>query len=81
MRAGIVGACSYMCWYKAMNTTGVSRAMALNITYALWGVVLSAVFLDTEITVNLVIGAVVIFSGMVLVIGNPKDIVNLRQVG
>ncbi len=81
MLAGIVGACSYMCWYKAMNTTGVSRAMALNITYALWGVVLSAVFLDTEITVNLVIGAVVIFSGMVLVIGNPKDIVNLRQVG
>lgn len=78
--AGIVGASSYMCWYKAMNTTGVSRAMALNITYALWGVVLSAIFLDTEITINLIIGAVMIFLGMVLVIGNPKDIINLRQV-
>lgn len=80
MLAGLVGACSYMCWYKAMNTTGVSRAMALNITYALWGVVLSAIFLDTEITVNLIIGAVMIFLGMILVIGNPKDIINLRQV-
>lgn len=80
MLAGVVGATSYMCWYKAMNTTGVSRAMALNITYALWGVLFSAVFLDTEITVNLVIGAIMIFLGMILVIGNPKDMINLRQV-
>lgn len=77
--AGIVGSLSYNCWYKAMNTTGVSRAMAINITYALWGVILSAVFLDVEITINLMIGALVIFSGMVLVIGNPKDLVNLRK--
>ena len=80
MLAGVVGATSYMCWYKAMNTTGVSRAMALNITYALWGVIFSAVFLDTEITINLVVGAIMIFLGMVLVIGNPKDMINLRQV-
>lgn len=80
MSAGCCGAVSYMCWYKAMNTTGVSRAMALNITYALWGVVFSSVFLDTEITLNLIAGAVMIFLGMVLVIGNPKDIINLRQV-
>lgn len=77
--AGIVGSLSYTCWYKAMNTTGVSRAMAINITYALWGVILSAVFLDIEITINLIIGALIIFSGMVLVIGNPKDLVNLRK--
>ena len=78
--AGIVGSLSYLCWYKSMNTTGVSRAMGLNITYALWGVVLSAIFADTEITINLVIGAILIFIGMILVIGNPKDMINLRQV-
>ncbi len=78
--AGIVGSISYLCWYKSMNTTGVSRAMGLNITYALWGVILSAIFSDTEITINLVIGAILIFIGMILVIGNPKDMINLRQV-
>lgn len=78
--AGIIGCTSYRCWYKAMNMTGVSRAMALNITYSLWGVLFSALFTDIEITRNLVVGSVVIFTGMFLVIGNPKDIVNLRNV-
>ena len=35
---------------------GVSRAMALNITYALWGVLFGALFTDVEITRSLVIG-------------------------
>ncbi len=79
MFAGCLGSFSYMCWYKAMNTTGVSRAMALNITYALWGIILSVVFIDEKITLALIIGALCIFAGMVLVIGNPKDLVNLRK--
>ena len=54
--------------------------MALNITYALWGVVFSALFTDAEITRNLVAGAVAIFAGMCFVIGNPRDIINLRNV-
>lgn len=78
--AGVVGCVTYLCWYAALNMTGVSRAMALNITYALWGVVFSALFTDIEITGNLAIGALVIFAGMVLVIGNPREIANLRNV-
>lgn len=80
MLAGLIGCTSYRCWYKAMNMTGVSRAMALNITYSLWGVLFSALFTDIDITRNLVAGSVIIFVGMFLVIGNPKDIVNLRNV-
>ncbi len=78
--AGTLGAVSYACWYKAMAMTGVSRAMAINISYALWGIVFSALFTEVHITVSLIIGAIVIFAGMVLVIGNPKDILNLRKV-
>lgn len=78
--AGVIGCISYRCWYRAMNMTGVSRAMALNITYALWGVLFSALFTDVEITRNLVAGAVAICLGMVLVIGNPRELVNLRTV-
>lgn len=77
---GVIGCISYRCWYNAMNMTGVSRAMALNITYALWGVVFSALFTDVEITRNLIAGAAAIFAGMCLVIGNPRDSVNLRNV-
>lgn len=78
--AGIVGCLTYRCWYKAMNMTGVSRAMALNITYALWGVLFSAAFTDAEITHTLVIGAIALFLGMCLVIGNPREMVSLRNV-
>ena len=77
--AGFFGSCSYRCWYTAMNMTGVSRAMALNISYALWGIVLSSIFTDVDITRGLVVGAGIIFSGMLLVIGNPKDMINLRE--
>lgn len=78
--AGLMGCMSYLSWYIAMSTIGVSRAMALNITYALWGVVLSAFFLDGEITATLVAGALIIFVGMLLVVGNPQEMLNLRKV-
>jgi drug/metabolite transporter (DMT)-like permease len=78
--AGFLGAVSYRAWYCSMNMTGVSRAMALNVSYALWGILLSAVFTDVELTRALVIGAFIIFFGMLLVIGNPRDMLNLREV-
>lgn len=78
--AGFLGACCYILWYRAMNMTGVSRAMAMNITYALWGILFSAIFTDVQITQNLLWGALIITGGMVLVVGNPKDIANLRSV-
>lgn len=78
--AGVFGAISYLMWYRAMNMTGVSRAMGMNVTYALWGIIFSAVFMDTELTMNLVIGAVTITAGMLMVVGNPKDMINLRNV-
>lgn len=79
LAAGIFGGIAYSCWYKAMNMTGVSRAMALNISYALWGILLSSLFTEVQITATLIAGALVIFAGMFLVIGNPRDMLNLRK--
>ncbi|MBB5144192.1 DMT family transporter [Desulfovibrio intestinalis] len=76
--AGFIGCLSYRCWYAGMNMTGVSRAMALNVTYALWGVLFSALFTEVTITTNLVLGALGIFTGIILVVGNPREMVNLR---
>ncbi|WP_320174029.1 DMT family transporter [Maridesulfovibrio sp.] len=78
--AAFAGALSYLCWYRSMNMTGVSRAMAINITYSLWGIFFSAIFTEIEITVSLLIGAAIITIGMIMVVGNPKDMVNLRNV-
>ncbi|MCB7225019.1 EamA family transporter, partial [Anaerostipes caccae] len=70
--AGLVGCVSYRCWYTAMNMTGVCRAMALNVTYALWGILFSALFTNVTVTRNLVAGAVVIVAGIVLVVMQGK---------
>lgn len=79
LAAGAFGGIAYSCWYKAMHMTGVSRAMALYISYALWGILLSSLFTEVHITVTLVVGALVIFTGMFLVVGNPRDMLNLRK--
>lgn len=77
--AAFMGTISYRYWYMAMNMTGVSRSMAVNISYALWGILFSSLFTEVQITPALVGGALVIFLGMFLVIGNPRDMLNLRK--
>jgi drug/metabolite transporter (DMT)-like permease len=78
--AALAGALAYLCWYRAMNMTGVSRGMAVNITYSLWGILFSAMFTEVDITANLIIGAVLITVGMIMVVGNPREMVSLRNV-
>ncbi|MCG8683964.1 MAG: DMT family transporter, partial [Desulfobacterales bacterium] len=77
---GTIGGMTFVAWYRAMNMTGVSRAMALNISYALWAVIFGALFTDLNLTTGLVTGAICIFLGSLFVIGNPKDMMTLRQI-
>ncbi|ODA40075.1 DMT family transporter [Desulfosporosinus sp. BG] len=76
---GLVGGTSFLSWYRAMNMTGVSRAMGLNVTFALWSVFFGWLLNKLPITPNLIIGVVIISIGTILTIGNPKDLVNLRS--
>lgn len=78
--AALVGATSYLCWYRAFSMCGVGRTMALNITYTIWGIIFSYFFTEVQITTNLIVGAVVITLGSILVVANPKEIVSLREV-
>ncbi|MBF0208395.1 MAG: DMT family transporter [Oligoflexia bacterium] len=75
----LAGSVSYLFWYKAMNMTGVGRAMALNITYALWSIIFGYFLTDLKLTTPLVCGAVTITLGALLVLANPKELVNLRN--
>ena len=77
--AGLVGGASYLCWYRGFSMCGVGRTMALNITYAIWGLVFSYFMTDVELTANLVVGALVITAGAILIVANPKEILNLRS--
>lgn len=78
--AALAGALAYLCWYRAMNMTGVSRGMAINVTYSLWGILFSALFTEVDITRSIVIGALLITTGMVLVVGDPREMASLRNV-
>lgn len=77
--AGLAGGFSYVMWYRALNTTGVGRAMALNVTYALWAIVFGYFLTDLELAANLIIGACVITVGTILVVANPRELLNLRS--
>ncbi len=78
--AALCGAVSYSSWYKAMNMTGAGRAMALSITYVFWSIVFCYV-LPPHIkpAPGLIVGAVLISGGTLLIVGNPKELVNLRN--
>ncbi len=82
--AAITGADCYIFWYKALNMTGVSRTMALNDTYVLWGLVFTALFsavglMEFSFTPNLVIGALIVVVGVILVVAKPSDLITVRN--
>jgi drug/metabolite transporter (DMT)-like permease len=77
---GFLGGFSYVYWYRALNMAGVARAMALNVTYALWGVLFGALFTSVQVTTFLVFGAASIAVGAILVSANPRELFRLRDV-
>ncbi|MDP4127227.1 MAG: DMT family transporter [Bacillota bacterium] len=76
---GLVGATSFLFWYRSMNMTGVGRAMGLSVTSAIWSVFFGWLLNNLRITPNLIIGVVIISLGTILTIGNPKDLLNLKS--
>ncbi|MDD4754145.1 MAG: DMT family transporter [Desulfitobacteriaceae bacterium] len=82
--AGLSGGLSYVAWYKALNMTGVGRAMAFNVTYALWSIPFGLLFAafglyEFTVTTQAVIGAAIITFGTILVVANPKELLKLRN--
>ncbi|MDR1546174.1 MAG: DMT family transporter [Deltaproteobacteria bacterium] len=77
---GFLGGFSYVYWYRALNMTGVARAMALNVTYALWGVIFAGLFTGFVTTAQLFMGAGSIAVGAILVSANPRELFKLRDV-
>lgn len=81
--AAIGGAFNYLSFYSAMSMTGVGRAMALDVTYGVWSIAFGFLFqalglIEYSITGLAIVGVVVIVIGTILVIANPKELIQLR---
>lgn len=82
--AAIAGGVSYLSFYRAMNMTGVGRAMSLNITFSLWSIVFGFLFeafglIHYNVTMQAIIGVCIIVLGTIIVIANPKELLQLRK--
>ena len=64
--AAIAGTASYLFYYKAIDTVGASRGMALNISYSAWAVIFAFLLQGTVPSVLQIACCVVILVGTVL---------------
>jgi len=68
------GTASYVYYYKAIFTLGPTRAMALNITYSAWAILLSFIVLGTPITAKLILFSIMILIGSIISVANQDEL-------
>ena len=68
----ILGALTYLSWYKAVDLIGAAMGTALNSTAALWTIIFSAAFFGGKITASLAIWGAVIVLGVFIFAIDPK---------
>jgi drug/metabolite transporter (DMT)-like permease len=78
--AGVVGGYSYIAWYRSIRKIGVARAMALNISYAMWGVLFAWGLQRSSVTLLAIAGCAVVTAGAVLTIMSGRRSRRPRRV-
>lgn len=68
----VLGAMTYLSWYKAVDLIGAAMGTALNSTAALWTIIFSALLFGAEITPSLAVWGVVIVLGVFVFAVDPK---------
>jgi drug/metabolite transporter (DMT)-like permease len=77
----LAGTASYVFYYRAINIIGPTRAMALNISYSAWAILLSFIILSTPITAKLVFFSIMIIVGSVITVANPDELKWMNIIG
>lgn len=72
MAIAILGATTYLCWYKAVDLIGAAMGTALNSTSALWSIIFSAILFGDKITSSLAFWGCVIVLGVFIFAIEPK---------
>lgn len=62
----LIGMSSFVMWYTAIDTIGAARSLCLNVTYSFWAVILSFLFLGGEMPINVLIGAIMVMTGVAI---------------
>ncbi|MGL5150271.1 MAG: DMT family transporter [Clostridium sp.] len=70
----ILGAITYLAWYKAVDLIGAAMGTALNSTACLWSIIFSAILFGDKITMQLAIWGCVIVLGVFIFAVDPKNI-------
>ena len=80
--AGMIGAYSYVVWYRSIRKIGAARAMALNISYAMWGALFAWSLQDVVLALLALAGCAVVSAGAVITIlsGRVTPATNLVAV-
>lgn len=78
LASAFFGTASYLCYYKAINTMGAAKGMALDITYSAWSIVLALVFLGQMPDVKSVICGIVILLGSLTAAADLKEIFGMK---
>ena len=68
----ILGAMTYLSWYKAVDLIGAAMGTALNSTAALWTIIFSALLLKAAITPTLAFWGIVIVLGVFIFAVDPS---------
>lgn len=76
----LMGTISYVCYYTAIHKLGPTRAMGLNITYVVWAMVFDKFLLGHDITIKMVICALMVMVGSFVVATQPAHEEELTNV-
>ncbi|WP_191991994.1 DMT family transporter [Bacillus aerolatus] len=71
--AGLLGTANYSLYYMSINLIGAARGQSLNNTYVFWAIVTEILFIGTPVSIQFVIGTVIVILGSILVSGNLKE--------
>lgn len=63
----LIGTLSYIFYYRAIDSIGPVKATGLNVTYSIWAIIFEVLFVGNEITLKLVICAILIIIGSTMV--------------
>ena len=70
----VLGAITYLSWYKAVDLIGSAMGTALNSTAALWTIIFSAVLFQGAVTPSLVLWGIVIVIGVFIFAMSPPPL-------
>lgn len=65
--AGFLGTANYSLYYSSINLIGAARGQSLNNTYVFWAILTEIVFFGTPVSLQFVVGTMIVLLGSILV--------------